>query len=102
MIALDFSPNEETQILAVAHQVGLAPAEYVMKLVKDHLPLVQTVSAPAVSKENTAAIAQLQAWLDEEATDDPGEIRQAEDELRELMQNLNRNRTATGERPVFS
>jgi hypothetical protein len=29
-------------------------------------------------------------------------IREAEAELRVLMQNLNKNRIATGERPVFS
>jgi hypothetical protein len=102
VITLDFSANEETQIFAVAHQVGLAPAEYVMKLVKDHLPPPEISLSPPVSQENAAAIAQLQAWLDEEATDDPEVIREAEAELRVLMQNLNKNRIATGERPVFS
>ncbi len=47
---------------------------------------------PGLDKENVAAIAQLQAWRNEEATDDPEEVRRAEAELRELMQGLNRNR----------
>jgi hypothetical protein len=49
VITLDFSANEETQIFAVAHQVGLAPAEYVMKLVKDHLPPPEISLSPSPS-----------------------------------------------------
>ncbi len=104
MIALDLTPIEEARIFQVARQTGLAPAEYVKKLINEHLPPVETVSAapaPAVDEENAAAIAQLQAWAREEATDDPEEIRQSEAELAELLHNLNRNRIESGERPLF-
>jgi len=101
MIALDLTPTEEAQIFTVARQAGLAPAEYVKKLIQAHLPPVPTDAAPAIDEENAAAIAQLQAWMKEEATDDPEEIRQSKADLDELMQNLNRNRIESGERPLF-
>lgn len=101
MIALDLTPTEEAQIFTVARQAGLAPAEYVKKLIQAHLPPIPTDAAPAIDEENAAAIAQLQAWMKEEATDDPEEIRQSKADLDELMQNLNRNRIESGERPLF-
>ena len=100
MIALDLTPTEESRIFTAARQTGLAPAEYVKKLVTEHLPPLGT-STPVIDSENAAAIAQLQAWRKEEATHDPEEIRQAEVELNELMHNLNRNRIESGERPLF-
>lgn len=101
MITLNLTPTEEAQIATAAHQTGLNPAEYVKKLVQEHLPLVSTAFFPRVDDENAAAIAQLQAWRNEEATDDPEEVHRAEAELRELMQNLNRSRIESGERPLF-
>lgn len=91
MIALNLSPTEEAQIVTVAQQTGLDPAEYLHRLIQEHLPPVSAQSGIAADHENAAAIAQLQAWMKEEATDDPEEVRRAEAELRELMQNLNRN-----------
>lgn len=101
MITLNLTPTEEAQIATAAHQTGLDPAEYAKKLIQEHLPPVSTAPMPGVDKENAAAIAQLQAWRNEEATDDPEEVRRAEAELHELMQNLNRNRIESGERPLF-
>jgi len=101
MIALDLTPTEEAQIITVARRTGLAPAEYVKKLVKEHLPPAEVISAPIADEENAAAIAQLQAWMSEEAIDDPEEIREADADLNELMQNLNRNRIESGERSLF-
>jgi hypothetical protein len=58
-------------------------------------------AAPPVSTKNAAAIALLQSWLNEEKTDDPEEIRQADADVNEFMENLNRNRIESGERPLF-
>jgi len=55
----------------------------------------------AIDEENAAAIAQIEAWKKEEASDDPDEIRRAEADLNELILNLNRNRIESGERPLF-
>ncbi len=67
------------------------------------LDLTQTKEAfsSAIDEENAAAIAQIQAWGIEEATDDPEEIRQAGADLKELIFSLNRNRIESGERPLF-
>lgn len=101
MISLYFSPTEEVRISTVARQIGLAPADYIKKLVAEHLPTVPTESTPAIDSENAAAIVLLQSWMKEEATDDPEEILQAEEDLNELLQNLNKNRIESGERPLF-
>ncbi len=54
-----------------------------------------------IDAENLAAIALLNSYLEMEATDDPEEIRRAEEELGEFKRNMNANRASTGERPVF-
>ncbi len=100
MITLDLSPTEEAEIFMVARQTGLAPADYVKKLVKENLPPVQPVETPAVDTENAAAIALLESWIAEAPTD-PEEIRQAEAERSEFLNNLNKNRIESGERPLF-
>ncbi len=100
MIALDLTPTEEAQIYTVARQTGLAPAEYVKKLVQEHLPPVPTDAAPVIDEKKAAAIALLESWLAEAPTD-PEEIRQAEADRNEFLQNLNRNRVESGERPLF-
>ena len=56
---------------------------------------------PEVSAKNAAAIAYLKRRIAEEATDDPEEIRKADAEVQELMENLNRNRIEAGERPLL-
>lgn len=54
-----------------------------------------------ISAKNAAAIAYLKQRIAEEATDDPEEIRKADAEVQELMENLNRNRIESGEKPLF-
>ena len=101
MITLDLTPTEEAEITTIAWQTGLAPADYLKRLVKEHLPSIAITPAQAIDEENAAAIAQIQAWGREEATDDPEEIRQSEADLSELILNLNRNRIESGERPLL-
>lgn len=56
---------------------------------------------PGIDAENAAAIALLKSWLEQDATDDPEEIRKAEEELAGFKRNMSANRIATGERLVF-
>ena len=101
-LTIQFSPREEAWINAQAEQQGVAPAEVVARLVEDRLPEeAQSTVEPIIDAKNAAAIAMLQSWLEEDATDDPEQIRQAEIDLEELKRNLNANRAATGERLVF-
>ena len=56
----------------------------------------EEASHPA--SENAASIALLKSWLAEDATDDPEEIRLAEEDLREFKRNMNLPRKETGAR----
>lgn len=38
MITLDLTPTEEAEITTIARQTGLAPADYLKRLVKEQLP----------------------------------------------------------------
>jgi len=98
-ITIDFGPQVEAQLLAIAKQNGIAPAEVVKKLVTGDLPSIQLESG--ISQRNMAAIALLQSWRHQDATDDPELIRQAEQELNEFKCNINANREISGERPVY-
>jgi len=49
-------------------------------------------------RKQTATMALMQSWLEEDATDDPEEIRAAEEDLREFKRNMNLPRKETGAR----
>jgi len=49
----------------------------------------------------TATMALMKSWLEEDATDDPDEIRQAEEELREFKRNMNLPRKEAGARLLY-
>jgi hypothetical protein len=97
---IDFGPQIEGQIVAIAKQIGMAPADVVKQVVIGKLPaLPQT---PEISDRNRAAIAILQSWRDEDKTDDLEEVRRAEDELAEFKRNIDANRVESGDHPVYS
>ena len=54
-----------------------------------------------ISEKNAKAIALLQSWQDQDATDDPAEFLAAEEELADFKRSMNENRLATGERLVY-
>ncbi len=99
---LDVSPQAEAKFKAAAKQNGIEPAAFFEKIVLDYLPPMPSDAQPppAIDAENAAAIAMLNQWIAEDATDDPEEIRKADEEVAELRRNLNANRAATGERLV--
>ena len=86
--------------MRTARQKGSDLVALAKQMLTESLPPVQT-TVPQVDEENATAIAQLKLWMSEEATDDPEEIRQAEEELAEFKRNINANRAATGERQVY-
>jgi hypothetical protein len=69
-LTIDLTPEEETQLEAVARSQGIATNEYARRLLTERLPPV----SPGVDAENAALIALLQSWSKEDATDDPAEI----------------------------
>lgn len=96
MITLDLTPTEEAEFTTIARQTGLAPADYLKKLVKEQLPLEQDSE-----EKRAAAVALMKTWIAALPTD-PEEIRRGDAERNEFLQNLNRNRIDSGERPLFS
>jgi hypothetical protein len=90
----DFSPQEEATLATVAQQAGIAPAEYVRKVVKEHLP------ASTVDSETDPFLARLEARLAQAPTD-PEKIREAEEDLAEFMRNMNQTRRDAGERLLY-
>ena len=96
-LTIDFTSTEETRLAEAARREGLAQIEIVKHLVMRHLPVYENEE----NTENAAAIALLRGWLRDEATDDPAEIRKAQEELDEFKRNLNANRKITGERLLF-
>src|SRR5579862_6486867 len=100
-----FTPQETAWLNAQAQQQGLQPAEIIKRLI-DAQVATTPASAPAkpasaLTTEQEAAIALLTSYLETEATDDPEEIRKAEEDLAEFKRNMNANRAATGERLVY-
>ena len=53
-------------------------------------------------KKQTATMALMQSWLEEDATEDPEEIHTAEEELREFKRNMNLPRKEAGARLLYT
>jgi hypothetical protein len=102
-LQIDLTPQTEAWLTAEARQYGLLPEDVVRRVIEERACAFTPAnhSAPSIDAENAAAIAFLDRKLKEDATDDPEDIRKAEEELQELKRNLNANRVATGERLVF-
>lgn len=104
---VDLTPEAEAWIQTEAIRQGVPPTEFVRKLVEQHVPPANGApervpqGAPVIDAENAAAIALLDSWLEEDATDDSEEIRRAEAQYEDLKRNLNANRAELGERLVF-
>lgn len=60
-LIIDLTPSEEAQLAAAARQTGLAPADLVKKLVKEHLP-----AAPRLGEDDIDA--RLRKWQREDGT----------------------------------
>jgi len=110
-LTIELTPDQGAQLLAAAEAEGLEPRTLAQRFVMERLPngtppLHRTTHAPdapvpSLDLKNQAAIDMLRAWIAEDATDDPEEIRQAEEELEGFKRALNATPAATGERPVF-
>lgn len=101
-LTIDLAPKTEAWLSHEAQQRGVAPQEYVQSILDERAGSVElSEETPTISAKNAAAIAMLKKWREEDATDDPELIRQAEEELEELKRNLNANRAAVGDRLAF-
>ncbi len=100
-VTLELTPAEEARLAEAVRLTGLPPDEAAHSVLAEHLPPSHTEVAEGRLQPRGTAAALLRRWREEDATDDPDEIRRAEKELAELKRNLNANRAATGERLLF-
>jgi hypothetical protein len=106
-LTLDLTPDQGARLFAAARTTGIDLSALVTDTVPESEAFVRSLVSqpnptvkPVIDAENAAAIALLNQWIAEDATDDPEEIRLADEEVAELKRNLNANRVATGERLV--
>ncbi len=90
-LTLELTPQEE----ATLNQQASVQNIDVNTLVRVRLFGATKASLPLVKHSGLAAI--LQAWTEEDATDDLVQIRKSEEEAAELLQNLQTNRVDFGE-----
>ena len=91
-ITLDLGPDTEAVLREKAADVGLDVVAYLCRL-------IETEAEP--DAENEAVIRLLEQWRAEDAAMTPEQAEQAEADWEELKANLNANRAATRERPLF-
>lgn len=114
-LQLELPPQIEAWLATEAQQSGLSPGDIALRVIEERVatlpakaitpppaePVTAKGTVPTISAKAAAAIAYLDRRLQEEASDDPEEIRKTDEEVAELKRNLNANRAATGERLVF-
>ena len=98
-MTLSMSPQTEAKLAAIAQQEGVDPAMIVEKLISKYYP--DAIGVKSVDPANDASIALLQSWLTSDATDDPEDIRAAEQDLTEFERNMNAPRREAGARLHF-
>jgi hypothetical protein len=62
---------------------------------------VKVYALPPGSEKETPTMKLMRSWLEEDATDDPEEIKIAEEELREFKRNMNAPRKESGARLLY-
>lgn len=85
-----------------AQQLPLHPGDKVE--IQLNIPLSDTEETEKpvlVDPKAAASIALLQSWLAEDATDDPDELRQAQEDLDEFKRNMNAPRKEAGARLLY-
>ena len=92
-LTITLTVEEEARLRAAAQREGIDPAELVHQLVRVHLP--------PTPDENATSIALLQSWLEEDATDNPDDIQQAQAELEAFKQAINAERERAGARRIY-
>ena len=101
-MSLDLNPTLEAEIRQRAAAEGVTTSQLIDRLLHSS-SVKQESAAPkseihSVDPANDASIALLQAWLEEDVTDDPEEVRKAEEELADFKRNMNLPRKEAGAR----
>ena len=96
-ITLQLSPEEETTLRTRAQAQG-TDVEAVLHSLVAQLP--PSPEKPVLNERQKAAIAMIDAWREEDKTDDEEELDRRDRELEELMANMSRWRAEEGRPPV--
>lgn len=91
-ITIELNQEEEARLRAAAARNGMSAAECARHVLTTHLPSGEP-------KDRTLEL--FAEWEAEDATEDPEEIRRAEEELAELKAGLDAPRAAAGARLLF-
>jgi hypothetical protein len=94
---IDLPPKTEAWITAEATRRGIQPVDLVRAVLNERAAAPST----GLGDDQDATIALLQSWIDDDATDDPEELREAEVELLEFKRDMNAPRKEAGERLLF-
>jgi hypothetical protein len=95
-LIINLDPTDEQRLANAARQIGIAPAEYVARLVRDSLPFV----APDISEQDPM-LALFDQWKEEDAEMSAEELQAEQQSWEELKTNINAERKRAGARPVF-
>jgi len=91
-LTIALAPEEQARLEAAARARAMSVDECVRRLITEHLP-------PAAPEDATVAL--LTRWLEEDATDDPEEIRKAQEELDGFKRAMNAERERAGARRLY-
>jgi hypothetical protein len=98
-LLIQFSPSEEERLRAAAARAGQDVAEYIRRLVAEHLPVSETTDRITESTDRTLEL--LAEWDADDATDDPEELARRDQEWEDLKAQMNATRAAAGARLLF-
>lgn len=97
-ITIELSPDEEKIFANAARRRGVTPMHFARQALLNNLTAPEATPQP--TKDKTLAL--FAQWEAEDATDDAEEIAHRTADWEALKANLNANRAAEGEPPLFS
>jgi hypothetical protein len=97
-VILELTPDEAETLTAQARAQGTDIETLLHRIIAQLTP---TTERPSLTEKQKAAIALLDAWRDEDATDDDEELARRDAEFEEFKTNINRWRTEEGRPPAF-
>ena len=108
-LVLQMKPEEVRKIRDEAQSSGLGVSDYLLRRLfgdekiaevepLSHVNRDETEEREPAQKRMTPTMALMKLWLEQDATDDPEEIREAEEDLLEFKRNMNLPRKEAGAR----
>lgn len=102
-VTLDLAPQTEERVASEARQSGLAPADWILKLLDERANsdrgqkqgLLVDLAPPGRAAEY------LRARMAREATEDPEEVHKADADVEDMMRSMNDERRRSGAEPIF-